>query len=106
MNFKRLLLSALALAAVISVNAQESIVQKINKFGTFDTWSQREIKESSLIGGATKYLYEFYGEPTDTLKTGKTPYKSPKDYLWRTNNVLAVVAGIVKTNNTVFPEKR
>jgi hypothetical protein len=26
--------------------------------------------------------------------------------LWRTNNVLAVVVGIVKTNNTVFPEPR
>ena len=96
----------LALAAASYVYAQESIVQKINEFGTFDKWCQREIKESGLIGGATKYLYEFYGEPTDTLRTGKTPYSSPKDYLWRTNNVLAVVAGVVKTNNTVFPEKR
>ena len=26
--------------------------------------------------------------------------------MWRTNNVLAIVAGVVKTNNTIFPEKR
>lgn len=86
--------------------AQEDIVRKINSYGTFDTWCVREIKESGIIGGKTKYLYEFYGRPTDTLRTGKTPYSSPEDYLWRTNNVLAIVAGVVKTNNTIFPEKR
>ena len=106
MKIKRLLLSAVALCLWTVASAQVSIVQKINQFGKFDNWCQREIRESYLIGGATKYLYEFYGEPTDTLRTGKTPYSSPKDYLWRTNNVLAVVAGIVKTNTTVFPEKR
>lgn len=106
MKIKRLLLFAVALCLWTVASAQMSIVQKINEFGKFDNWCQREIRESYLIGGATKYLYEFYGDPTDTLRTGKTPYSSPKDYLWRTNNVLAVVAGIVKTNTTVFPEKR
>jgi hypothetical protein len=42
----------------------------------------------------------------DTTFTGKTPYVSPEDYPWRTNNILAVVAGVVKTNNTIFPEPR
>ena len=106
MKIKRLLLSAVTLVLGTGAFAQESIVQKINEFGKFDNWCQREIKESGLIGGSTKYLYEFYGNPTDTLRTGKTPFKAPKDYFWRTNNVLAVVAGVVKTNNTVFPEKR
>lgn len=87
-------------------SAQDDIVSKINSYGTFDRWCTREINESGIIGGHTKYLYEFYGDPSDTLRTGKTPYKSPEDYLWRTNNVLAIVAGVVKTNNTVFPEKR
>lgn len=86
--------------------AQEDIVGLINSYGTFDNWCVREIKESGIIGGKTKYLYEFYGNPSDTLRTGKTPFQAPEGYLWRTNNVLAVVAGIVKTNNTVFPEKR
>ena len=93
---------------IISFNAsaQADIVKKINEYGKLDAWCQREIKESSLIGGNTEYLYEFYGNPTDTLKTGKEPYSGPADYLWRTNNVLAIVAGVVKTNNTVYPEKR
>lgn len=59
-----------------------------------------------MIGGDVKYLYEFYGSPSDTLRTGKAPFEAPEGYLWRTNNVLAVVAGITKTNNTVYPEKR
>ena len=86
-------------------NAQQSVVDAINSYGTFDKWSRREIKESSVIGGNTKYLYEFYGDYGTTV-TNKTPYSSPEGYLWRTNNVLAVVAGVCKTNNTVFPEKR
>ena len=87
------------------LNAQDDIIRKINAYGRFDTWSVREVKESGIIGGATKYLYEFYGNQ-DTLVTNKQPYVSPEGYLWRTNNVLAIVAGVVKTNNTVFPEKR
>ena len=86
--------------------AQDHVVRLVNEGGKFDSWCVREIEESSLIGGQTKYLYEFYGSPSDTLKTGKKPFTAPEGYLWRTNNVLAVVAGIVKTNNTVYPEKR
>lgn len=97
---------AIFLLSASSVSAQDDIVDRINSYGTFDRWCVREIKESGLIGGQTKYLYEFYGEPTDTLRTEKEPFRSPEDYLWRTNNVLAVVAGVVKTNNTVFPEER
>ncbi len=106
---RRTRLFALSVCAILSaapcLNAQEDIVRKINEVGRFDKWCVREIKESGLIGGQTKYLYEFYGDQ-DTLFTGKTPFKAPKDYPWRTNNVLAIVAGVVKTNNTVFPEKR
>lgn len=94
------------LLAITSSHAQNDIVEKINNYGTFDRWCVREIKESGIIGGQTKYLYEFYGNPTDTLVTGKTPFEAPEGYLWRTNNVLAIVAGVVKTNNTVYPEPR
>lgn len=106
MNFKRLFCLAALFAAGLDMSAQDDVVQKINEFGKFDSWCQREIKESSLIGGKTKYLYEFYGNPADTLRNGKEPFVAPEGYLWRTNNVLAVVAGIVKTNNTVYPERR
>ena len=92
------------LSSIVS-HAQQDVIQAINNYGTFDKWCSREVKESSLIGGETKKLYEFYGNYGNTF-TGKTPYKAPSGYLWRTNNVLAIVAGITKTNNTVFPEKR
>lgn len=97
---------AIFLLTTTIADAQESIVDQINSYGTFDRWCVREIKESGIIGGQTKYLYEFFGNPTDTLRTGKEPYTAPQGYPWRTNNVLAIVAGVVKTNNTVYPEKR
>lgn len=91
--------------AVNLLHAQTDVVERINEYGKFDTWCVREVKESPIIGGQTKQLYEFYGN-RDTVFTGKTPYVSPEGYLWRTNNVLAIVAGVVKTNNTVYPESR
>lgn len=90
---------------VDKLHAQQSTVDAINEYGKFDKWSRREVKESGLIGGNTKYLYEFYGD-FETRNTGKEPFVAPDGYPWRTNNVLAVVAGVCKTNNTVFPEKR
>ena len=56
-------LAIFLLSAVIS-SAQDDIVRQINDYGTFDRWCVREIKESGIIGGKTKYLYEFFGNPT------------------------------------------
>lgn len=100
-----LIIASLTCSSIISYG-QQTVVEQINECGKFDSWSVREIEESGIIGGNTKYLYEFYGDPSDTLRTGKQPFSAPEGYLWRTNNVLAVVAGVVKTNNTVYPEKR
>ena len=97
---------AIILLSAISAEAQNKIIDQINEYGNFDRWCVREIEESGIIGGQTKYLYEFFGQPSDTLRTGKEAFKAPEGYVWRTNNVLAVVAGVVKTNNTVYPEKR
>lgn len=97
--------SLLFLCASRTSFAQQDVIQSINNYGTFDRWCTREVKESPLLGGQNKKLYEFYGNYENTV-TGKTPFTAPKGYLWRTNNVLAVIAGIAKTNNTVFPEKR
>lgn len=107
MRRTRLFSAIIVLMALMggNANAQQSVVDAINEYGKFDKWSRREVKESGIIGGNTKYLYEFYGDFGTTV-TNKTPYTSPKGYPWRTNNVLAVVAGVCKTNNTVFPEKR
>lgn len=100
-----LIIHAFVIFSEIAASAQQSVVDAINEYGKFDKWSRREIKESAVIGGNTKYLYEFHGD-FDTKFTGKTPYSAPEGYPWRTNNVLAIVAGVCKTNNTVFPEKR
>lgn len=106
MKITRLVVLMAGLVLCGQMRAQEDVVKLINEYGKFDTWCRREVKESGLIGGNIEHLYEFYGDTTEIHKTGKTPFSAPKDYLWRTNNVLAVVAGIVKTNNTVYPEKR
>lgn len=107
MRQTRLYRLSLILALFVSnyLHAQSDPISRINEYGSFDNWSVRQVKESGIIGGQMKYLYEFYGN-RDTTFTGKTPYLSPEDYLWRTNNVLAIVAGVVKTNNTVYPEPR
>ena len=80
------------------------IVKAVNEYGTLDRWSVREVKESGIIGGKVSQLFEFYGDQ-EVVRT-REPYAAPEGYLWRTNNVLAVVAGVTKTSNTVYPEKR
>lgn len=86
------------------LSAQDDIVEAIGSYGTFDSWSARQVKESGIIGGKTAELYEFYGDGEITQT--REPYVAPDGYLWRTNNVLAVVAGVTKTSNTVYPEPR
>ena len=86
------------------LSAQDDIVEAIGSYGTFDSWSARQVKESGIIGGKTAELYEFYGD--GEIAQTREPYVAPDGYLWRTNNVLAVVAGVTKTSNTVYPEPR
>lgn len=88
----------------ISIYSQDSTADLINSYGTLDSWSARAVKESMLLGGETKLLYEFYGD--GSTRQSKEPFSPPSGYLWRTNNVMAVIAGITKTSNTVFPERR
>ncbi len=92
------------LCSTVFSYAQDDIVEALNRYGTLDAWSVRAVKESAIIGGKVKYLYEFFGD-RDTVET-REPYAAPEGYYWRTNNILAVVMGVTKTNNTVFPEKR
>ena len=106
MKITRLVVLMAGLVLCGQMRAQEDVVKLINEYGKFDSWCRREVKESGLIGGNTEHLYEFYGDTTEIHQTGKIPFSAPEGYLWRTNNVLAIVAGIVKTNNTVYPEKR
>lgn len=82
-------------------NAQTEKVVPI-EYGDMDKWMVREVEESFVIGGNTKYLYEI--TKGDTLKDN-TPYKNT-DSPWGTSSVMAKVSGVVKTSITVFPEKR
>ena len=83
------------------VNSQEHVVPFT--YGDMDQWVVREIHESGIIGGNTKHLYEL--GPTDTI-VGNTAYKNRGGSPWANSNVMAKVAGVVKTNTSVFPEER
>ena len=72
-------------------------------YGDMDNWIVREIHESGIIGGNTKWLYEL--GPSDTI-VGNTAFRNMGGSPWATSNVMAKVAGVLKTNTSVFPEKR
>lgn len=94
------LIPVMLLLAAVPVRAQKTT---LIAFGNFDQWVVREIEESSVIGGKTRYLYEI--APRDTLR-GNIPYRRNSRSPWRTSNVLAKVSGITKGSVTVVPERR
>lgn len=73
------------------------------KFGDMDHWVTRNINESKIIGGNRKTLYEI---GPDTIIDGNIIYSNMGGSPWGTSNVMAKVAGITKTNTSVFKEKR
>lgn len=73
------------------------------KFGDMDHWIVRHINESKIIGGNRKTLYEI---GPDKIIDGNIAYSNMGDSPWGTSNVMAKVAGITKTNTSVFKEKR
>lgn len=92
-----LLTTLLLFTHLSSASAQTQL-----KFSNFDEWITRNVKESGIIGGATKTLYEI--GPTGTWD-GKKPYVNQGGSPWASSNVMAKVAGIVKTNISVYPEE-
>lgn len=85
---------------ILYLNAQSERIEPI-PFGDMDNWMVRKIKESKIIGGQTKHLYEI--TKGDTLAdVAYINTISP----WAVSSVLAKVSGITKTSITVFPEKR
>ncbi|MEG1580509.1 MAG: PCMD domain-containing protein [Bacteroidaceae bacterium] len=73
------------------------------KYGNLDSWITRNVKESGIIGGKTKALYEI--APTATWNETKA-YTNQGGSPWATSNVLAKVCGITKTNTSVYKEAR
>lgn len=72
-------------------------------FGNFNQWLVRNIKESKMIGGKTKTLYEI--APTATWNNNNA-YVNAGGSPWATSNVMAKVSGITKTNVSVYREPR
>lgn len=90
--------------ALILLSLTQALAQKTEliPFGDFENWLNRDIKESFILGGNVQRVYAI--APNGAIK-GEIPYKrgvSP----WSTSNALAIVSGITKTSNTVFPELR
>lgn len=82
-------------------NAQGS--KRLLKYGDMDSWVTRKIQESAIIGHGWKTLYEVGPE---TTVEGAKAYKNLGGSPWATSNVYARVAGINKTNTSVFKEDR
>ena len=102
MNYiKNILLFLFAGSQLSTIAGQEKVVPFA--FGDMDQWVVREIQESGIIGGNKKHLYEV--GPTDTI-VGNTAYHNRGGSPWANSNVMAKVAGVVKTNTSVFPERR
>lgn len=102
MNYIKGILFFLTISTQLPVvNGQEKVVPIA--YGEMDQWVVREIHESAIIGGNTKLLYEL--GPNDTI-IGNTAYQNRGGSPWANSNVMAKVAGVVKTNTSVFPEKR
>lgn len=96
-------ISALILTGGIAVFSAAAETFEPIKFGDFNNWLTRNIKESKLLGGKTKSIYEIC--PTGTDSSGQ-PYVNRGGSPWATSNVLAKPAGIAKASNAVYPEAR
>ena len=71
----------------LSLMAQHKV--EMVPFGDMDQWVDRQIKESGIIGGNTKNVYEI--GPTTVIK-GDQVYKNMGGSPWATSNVMAKVA--------------
>ncbi len=94
---KKFILSVLLGLGSLTSMAEEELI----KFGDFDSWITRSIKESVLVGGNTQTLYEV--GPKGTFD-GARAFTNQGGCPWANSNVYAKVAGVVKTNVSVYPE--
>lgn len=101
MRYKtHILLAAFIASGLAEVSAQN--VERV-KYGDFSHWVTRNLKESAVIGGKNKTVYEV--GPTTTIN-GNKPYVNLGGSPWATSNVYAKVSGVVKTSNAVYPHDR
>ncbi len=97
MNITKLACSCIAFFSVTGVLA----VQEPVPLGDFEKIQVRKIKESAILGGATKLLYEV-AEGDTISKNEAFQYKG--EMPWCTSNAYARVVGISKGSCSVFPD--
>jgi len=90
-------------AAVVALTAHTAQAQTQLKYSNFDSWCTRVVKESKIIGGAMKTLQEI---GPDMEWPQNQPYTNQGGSPWANSNIMARVAGITKTNQSVYREKR
>lgn len=97
------LLEALSESAAINavMETNDTNQDVMLPFGNMDQWFVRTIKESKLLGGKTVTLSEI--APNGSSAENK-PYSNMGGSPWATSNVYAKVAGIVKTNVSVYKD--
>ncbi|MCD8302410.1 MAG: PCMD domain-containing protein [Prevotellaceae bacterium] len=93
----RLILLAMVAMACTTAWAGDELIS----YGDFEKWVTRTVKESVLVGGKTVTMYEV--GPTQTWAQNKA-YTNQGGSPWATSNVYAKVAGVVKSNVSVYPD--
>ncbi len=77
--------------------------EELIKFGDFNQWLVRNIKESRIIGGETRTIYAI--APNATWNNNNV-YNGLGGSPWGSSNIMARVSGITKTNISVYKEER
>ena len=97
---KQFLRFFMASATVAATLASHALRLEPIRYGDMQNWYTRTIKESGIIGGATKTLYEIAPKGSTT---GNKVYRNLGGSPWATSNVYAKVSGVVKTSCAVEP---
>ena len=100
MTHKNIIITLLCMATAFAAGAERF---ELLKYGDFNSWVTRNIKESAVLGGAEKTLYEIGPE---TTIDGNKAYAPLGGSPWATSNVYAKVVGVSKGSNAVFPDTR
>lgn len=93
-------IKGLLMVAFMAVSCGQAFAgDELIKFGDFEQWITRTVKESKLVGGKTRTLYEI--GPSQTWPQNKA-FTNQGGSPWGTSNVYAKVCGVVKSNESVY----
>lgn len=93
------------LLAVWSIVGNLSAQVKPLKYGDFESWTTREVKESAIIGGKTKTIY-VWGPKEKYSDDQLAPYPYAQKTIWSSSDIYAKVMGVTKASYSAEPEKR